>query len=982
MRIPISTFLLIYVTLSFANDKPTVPPLWVSLSNGGKYSFDVNIESESQRFVRLYQVGGYVKWQVQSPGSITTIDPPFTQGSSIAHLPVVGQLKITATDPVDEYVTPRVGIATVQDADEGHRLKAVADSIPKNQDKLVAYQKLIKSSRINDGLLADVHLSLGLLERSIPSPDLRSSIDNLKKARRLSLDEGQTQMLNYEIGVSEQLHGNYHAARTRFNTILGSKVTNSVTLDALNQLALLDIYQGNLVQAEEILYRSLASTMEDNVVRLAITYNNLGGLFLKKDRPDNAARFFDYAYSLYQRSGRHADRQVGALTNSAAALRMLGNYPATLQRLGQALELDPKDSYSRGGVFYELGRLFLETQHVHRSLAYFLAAKTAMLSTNDKQALARLDIDLARALALLGRSQEAEGLLKSSLDVLPGEIHGTLAATCELGREYVKNKRYADWTKLVRSQSGLFEIARQEGFIEVAACPIFVNALAYQDQGDYTASSTALRIVESAYLEAQSFSSLTMVGLELARNDISERKYNEALKRLQMLSLRLEKGESIIPGGLSRRQFMDSWREMVDLSLMANYYNAHESFVLEGYRLSLASKATLSHYLSSQREYLKRLDIAEVNSALKEHKIVRDTSENQSVMINLAAIDVSRFQASSLGTADVNAIPKTDEETVLVHYHSTPDLTFIWVTLGEEIKFYTTRGSDQIDPLAVELRHAIISQDQSRDMLAKSLAKALIHPFADYLIGKKVFVSGDRGIHLIPFSYLPVAKDQRLGDVADVAHIIGVGSPAQDSDPLREITIMTTNGMDKELASVTKVAEKGDLAFKRLVTDFTSSSSIETLLRASKGVIHISAHAYTDQTDASLSALTFTEDPFDSIQSGKALTSLSIASLDIPARLVVLSACETGLHTRIGLEGNSLAGSFLQAGAENVLATLWKVPKVAANRFSELFYNLLVEDRLPAIEALRRAQIQMRNERQFRDPYFWAGFRLSTKGVM
>jgi CHAT domain-containing protein len=74
--------------------------------------------------------------------------------------------------------------------------------------------------------------------------------------------------------------------------------------------------------------------------------------------------------------------------------------------------------------------------------------------------------------------------------------------------------------------------------------------------------------------------------------------------------------------------------------------------------------------------------------------------------------------------------------------------------------------------------------------------------------------------------------------------------------------------------------------------------------------------------------------------------------------LTVLSACETGLGDVAGGEGVfGLQRAFHQAGARNVVATLWQVDDRATAALMAVFYRELWDKGRPPIEALRRAQL-------------------------
>jgi CHAT domain-containing protein len=89
------------------------------------------------------------------------------------------------------------------------------------------------------------------------------------------------------------------------------------------------------------------------------------------------------------------------------------------------------------------------------------------------------------------------------------------------------------------------------------------------------------------------------------------------------------------------------------------------------------------------------------------------------------------------------------------------------------------------------------------------------------------------------------------------------------------------------------------------------------------------------------------------------LTAEEVGGLDLRGtKLVVLSACDTGLGSVAGGEGVlGLQRAFLTAGADSLVTSLWKVDDDATALLMEEFYkNLWGPKKLPRLEALRRAQ--------------------------
>jgi CHAT domain-containing protein len=142
-------------------------------------------------------------------------------------------------------------------------------------------------------------------------------------------------------------------------------------------------------------------------------------------------------------------------------------------------------------------------------------------------------------------------------------------------------------------------------------------------------------------------------------------------------------------------------------------------------------------------------------------------------------------------------------------------------------------------------------------------------------------------------------------------------------------------------------------------------------------ILHFATHGWADSTYPELSSLSFSR--YD--RGGRALRAElqlpDIYRLDLNSDLVVLSACDTALGKYVPGEGVlGLTHAFMSAGSRRVVATLWQVSDRATARMMELFYRGLLDEGLPAGRALAEAQRQIKRERRWADPYFWAGFTM------
>ena len=131
-----------------------------------------------------------------------------------------------------------------------------------------------------------------------------------------------------------------------------------------------------------------------------------------------------------------------------------------------------------------------------------------------------------------------------------------------------------------------------------------------------------------------------------------------------------------------------------------------------------------------------------------------------------------------------------------------------------------------------------------------------------------------------------------------------------------------------------------------------------------------------------------------------------LANLDLDAaRLAVLSACESGMvvDVKSASDYTGIAAALLRAGAPSVIATLWNVNDLASSLLMRRFYVELLSGGHSPAEALRRAQLWLRDatvaelssygsspadarrwrllgadseDRLYENPYFWAGYFL------
>lgn len=155
-----------------------------------------------------------------------------------------------------------------------------------------------------------------------------------------------------------------------------------------------------------------------------------------------------------------------------------------------------------------------------------------------------------------------------------------------------------------------------------------------------------------------------------------------------------------------------------------------------------------------------------------------------------------------------------------------------------------------------------------------------------------------------------------------------------------------------------------------------TQATIERLSAASDSyrIIHIAAHGQNRADAPDFSYLQLADGQ---------LNMMDVFNLDLPAELITLSGCETGLAVIGG--GDELLGlgrGFLYAGARSLLMSLWRVEDASTAHLMDLFYQALLagQSRAGALRNAQQAILNMARQRQghgfWQHPYFWAAFRL------
>ncbi|MEM7245518.1 MAG: CHAT domain-containing protein [Acidobacteriota bacterium] len=211
---------------------------------------------------------------------------------------------------------------------------------------------------------------------------------------------------------------------------------------------------------------------------------------------------------------------------------------------------------------------------------------------------------------------------------------------------------------------------------------------------------------------------------------------------------------------------------------------------------------------------------------------------------------------------------------------------------------------------------------------------------------------------------------RRRGRASLVAFACSHGQVEGREEPLGEL-----EHVDEEVIGLTRHFEQAEL----LVGDEATEAAYRRRARTATH-LHLAGHAEVDVTSPAYSGLVLsTGEPG---APARLLHAQDVREVSLRCELVTLSACSTGLGPLRRGEGVlSLARSFLTAGADAVVMSLWRVQDRSTARFVEELYQGLGAGRT-RVDAVREAKLALLRagrdggDGRLAHPWFWAPFVL------
>ncbi len=293
--------------------------------------------------------------------------------------------------------------------------------------------------------------------------------------------------------------------------------------------------------------------------------------------------------------------------------------------------------------------------------------------------------------------------------------------------------------------------------------------------------------------------------------------------------------------------------------------------------------------------------------------------------------------------------------------------------------------------------------DQSHELYL-----ALVHPIRNYISGRRLIIVAKGVLQLLPFEVL--IKSDRGSNYSDLSYLIkdhAISYHLSENEFLRSrrysrrtdsflgfapvfgsraiassILSPEVNSLRSETVRSLPYSKKELLRLLELFNTRISHSALEKeateswlkeQLKQKHEILHLASHSFSNLDNPQLSGILCSKDG----QEDGVLRVNEISKMKIESDLVVLSSCESGVG-KID-KNNKMQGihkSFIEAGAANVLYSLWKVnDKVSSEMMIDFYSNFMIETEDYAT-ALRVAKLNLIQNRATASPNLWAPFVL------
>ncbi|HIK19213.1 MAG TPA: tetratricopeptide repeat protein [Leptolyngbyaceae cyanobacterium M33_DOE_097] len=712
--------------------------------------------------------------------------------------------------------------------------------------------------------------------------------------------------------------------------------------------------------------------------------NRLGVAYDSLSQYPEAIRYFEQALSIYQ-ALQNREGEAKMLGNLGNAYRALSQYAQAIAYTKQAIPVFRalKDPNSEATALTNLGNIHISLSQTSQAITYYEQSLPIFRELGDRAGEANTLNNLAVVYVSQAQFPKAIAYLEQALLIYQATQNreGEASVYAIWGNAYLIQAQYS---KAITYYEQALPIFRQvgdrnrEGYVLDNLGTTFSFLRQYEKAMSYYKQSLPiLRAVSDRNGEAISLSNLGRMLLAMEQPTQAEPFLRQAIQLRECLRVGLTDDQKV--------------------SIFEDQKDAYQS---------------LQQVLIAQNKPAEALEIAERGRA---RAFVELLAQRLNPLPNASDV-CTPVQPPNL--VQIQQIAKQQNATLVEYSVIGRDRLFIWVVqpngklhfrevelkaslkgiaLAEWVKM--TRYED----LNVRGRGIGLVESPAETQNAELLDKAnlntlhqwLIEPIAELLPQQAdqriIFIPHD-ALFLVPFAALRDAEGRYLIEKHTIATAPSIQTLALTRKQKQAIASRSKGGAalivgNPVMPEVTVIAGEKPVQLAALPGAKAEAQALATLFKTSAllgaqateatvkaqmpkaSLIHLATHGLFDDDRGLESALaltpTDTEDGF--------LTAAEMSDLSLQAKLVVLSACDTGRGKITGDGVIGLSRSLISAGVPSVIVSLWAVPDAPTAFLMTEFYKNR-ESTGDHAKALRQAMLT--TLQRYPKPRDWAAFAL------
>jgi CHAT domain-containing protein/Tfp pilus assembly protein PilF len=843
-------------------------------------------------------------------------------------------------------------------------------------ERALALSREVKDRRTEAftlGNLGWAYFNMGRYDKAIELHDKALALSREIKFRLIEGNENKSLADAYSmLGQYEKSFEHYNQALSIYREIKDRNSEASVFAN----LGILYNYVGQQNKSIEVLERGLSIYREmKSPSGQASILNNLGNAYHAMGRYDRAIEHYNLALAA-TRATKKRGNEPEVISNLGRSNFSLGRYEKAIEYAEQALAVsrELKDRAVEGRTLNSLGEAYNALKQEDKAIVNFeqaLAIHRELENRNDEAGtlynLAKVERnrgDLTKARSYVEQSLEIAESLRSNIYSRDARS-SYLASVQNYHKFYIEvlmRQHKADPTqgidKLAIEAS---ERARARGMLELLA-----------EAGAGIRQSVDPALLERERSLATQLNAKAASQMQLLSRSHKPEHQKEIKQAISALEDEYEQVQSAIRKSSPRYAAivqphplkLSEIQGLLDPDTLLLEY----SLGPEGSFLWAVTKGSLTSYELPGEEVITQ-SAKQLYSHLTTRGIAKRGETIEQKRRRIASAD-SQLAASASELSRILLSPVAeqlgDKRLIVV-----PEGALQYLPFGMLPEPAGSGRSAKDSPLIV--KHEMVSLPSASTLAVqrKELGGRQPAPKQLAIIADPVFSANDERMKIKSSGESGDAPTLALATMRTIEHLAGESGTGSG----RKLVIPRLPFTRQEASSILAVAPKAD-NFK--ATDFKANRATATSGELKEyRYLHFATHGYLDSERPGLSALVLSLlDDQGKPQDGF-LRAHEIYNLNLPAELVVLSACQTGLGKEIKGEGLvGLTRGFMYAGAARVVVSLWNVnDRATADLMAKFYQRMLKENQRPAA-ALRAAQVEMLKQRQWHSPYYWSAFVL------